>query len=249
MSPPELTCVTTLQGLFCGEGEDTGAHPGVGGAALPKAPPESFLDGVLMPHALGILGDFPRYTGHIFLEGSFISPAAWKRSSCKWNQIKMLRTLECKVHPNFKNKTQAFKDAGALGSCSDSPLTAAIQCSVMPYYKRSEKDIWGIKGCKAFSYLFGLKLDWTTLEIVNFWLFDRYLRISWNWIIRWEYSVQSKTQGNRNSSSRCGNEPALFLDHCLLNSCCVVDVALETTLSKEQKIPFQVIKRWKEKRG
>lgn len=76
MSPPELTCVATLQGLFCGEGEGTGAHPGVGGTAFPQAPPESFLDGVIVPHAFGILGDFPRYTGHIFLEGSFISPTA-----------------------------------------------------------------------------------------------------------------------------------------------------------------------------
>lgn len=71
MSPPELTCRATLQGLFCGEGEGTGAHPGVGGAAFPKAPPESFLDGVLVPHALGILGDLSKvHRGHLL--GGFI---------------------------------------------------------------------------------------------------------------------------------------------------------------------------------
>lgn len=44
--PCEFTCVVTLLGLvFCGEGEGTGAYREVGGAALLKAPPESWLDG------------------------------------------------------------------------------------------------------------------------------------------------------------------------------------------------------------
>lgn len=65
----------------------------------------------------------------------------------------MLHGLECKIHPNFKNKTQEFKDADTLDSCSDSPLNAIIQFSVMPYYKKFEKGYLRHLMCMTSSYL------------------------------------------------------------------------------------------------
>lgn len=52
----------------------------------------------------------------------------------------MLHAPQCKIHLNFKNKGQDFKDTGTLDSCSESALNAAIQFSVMPYCKKFEKD-------------------------------------------------------------------------------------------------------------
>lgn len=109
MSPPELTCAAALQGLFCGEGEGTGAHPGVGGAAFPKAPPESFLDGVSSCRMLlEFLVTFQGTQGtsswrvHLFLqqpEREALVNEIKSRCFEHWN-VKFIRILKIKHKPS-----------------------------------------------------------------------------------------------------------------------------------------------------